>query len=76
MTDNLYDNNMIQAKTLSLNHQLESIPGDGNYLFRSVADQLMNHPFRPIDIDHITLRKACVNYMKMYRSDLEVIFRM
>ena len=76
MMDNLYDSNMIHAKTLSLNCQLESIPGDGNCLFRLVADQLLNHPFKPIDIDHITLRKACVNYMRMYQSDLEVIFKM
>lgn len=48
-------------------------PGDGNCLFRALADQVCktrNYP--PTAVDHQVMRHCIIQYMEMNRSDLEV----
>ena len=73
MTENLFNKNMITVKCMLLNRHFEPVPGDGNCLFQAVSDQLLNHPFSPLNLDHITLRHVAVNYMRLNKATLEVI---
>ncbi|XP_076874526.1 OTU domain-containing protein 3 isoform X2 [Brachyhypopomus gauderio] len=53
-----------QLKALSL--KLREVPGDGNCLFRALADQMEGH-----SRDHLRLRQETVQYMTTHRQDFE-----
>ena len=72
MSNEIYDVEMLRVKLCSLNHHIQAIAGDGNCLFHSVADQLQNNPYDPIELDHKQLRGMVVDYMRDNRCDLEV----
>ena len=63
---------MLRVKLCSLNRHIQAIARDGNCLFHSVADQLQNNPYDPIELDHKQLRGMVVDYMRDNRCDLEV----
>ena len=64
----IFDVQMLETKVYSLNRSMEYTPGDGNCLFHSVTDQLMNHPTRPHDCDHKLLRFLICQYMKQLKG--------
>ena len=72
MSNEIYDVEMLRVKLCSLNRRIQAIAGDGNCLFHSVADQLQNNPYDPIELDHKQLRGMVVDYMRDNRCDLEV----
>ncbi|XP_026870323.1 OTU domain-containing protein 3 [Electrophorus electricus] len=53
-----------QLKALCL--KLREVPGDGNCLFRALADQLEGH-----SREHLRLRQETVQYMMTHRQDFE-----
>ncbi|XP_027026297.2 OTU domain-containing protein 3-like [Tachysurus fulvidraco] len=53
-----------QLKALGL--KLREVPGDGNCLFRALADQLEGH-----SRNHLRLRHETVQYMQSHRQDFE-----
>ncbi|XP_066528608.1 OTU domain-containing protein 3 [Hoplias malabaricus] len=53
-----------QLKALGL--KLREVPGDGNCLFRALADQLEGH-----SRGHLNLRQETVQYMMSHRQDFE-----
>ena len=72
MSNEIYDVEMLRVKLCSLNRHIQAIAGDGNCLFHSVADQLQNNPYDPVELDHKQLRGMVVDYMRDNRCDLEV----
>ena len=72
MSNEVYDVEMLRVKLSSLNRRIQAIPGDGNCLFHSVADQLQNNPYDPVNLDHKQLRGMVVDYMRDNRCELEV----
>ena len=61
-----------RVKLCSLNCHIQAIAGDGNCLFHSVADQLQNNPYDPIELDHKQLCGMVVDYMRDNHCNLEV----
>ena len=72
MSNEIYDVEMLRVKLCSLNCRIMAIEGNGNSLFHSVADQLQNNPYDPVDLDHRQLRAMVVDYMRDNRSELQV----
>ena len=72
-SDESFDTSTILAKLNSLDRRIEDVAKDGNCLFHAVADQLSNHPTKPIPITHVHLRQALVNFMMNYKPLLEVL---
>lgn len=68
----IVDTTTLAAKLMSLDRRLQNVPGDGNCLFRAVADQFQHHPTMPINLDHKDLRKAVVSYMRTHKEELMV----
>ena len=66
------DLSMIAVKLASLNRQAEPVEGDGNCLFRAVADQIANHPHQGHPITHQMLRFTVVNYLKSHKDEMLV----
>ena len=67
MSNEIYDVEMLRVKLCSLNHRIQA-----NCLFHSVAEQLQNNPYDPIELDHKQLHGMVVDYMRDNRCDLEV----
>ncbi|GAA6107232.1 OTU domain-containing protein 3-like [Tachysurus ichikawai] len=59
-----FDSFSNQLKALGL--KLREVPGDGNCLFRALADQLEGH-----SRNHLHLRHKTVQYMQSHREDFE-----
>ena len=72
MTSNQQDLNMIAVKLASLNRQAEPVEGDGDCLFRAVADQIANHLYWGHPITHQMLRFTVINYLKSHKDEMLV----
>ena len=72
MMSDQQDLSIIAVKLASLNRRPESVKGDGNCLFRAVADQIANHPRRGHPITHQMLRFTVVNYLKNNKEEMHV----
>ena len=72
MSNEIYDVEMLRVKLCSLNRRIQAIARDGNCLLHSVADQLQNNPYDPVELDHKQLHGMVVDYMRDNRCDLEV----
>ena len=73
MSGDDYDTSIVSLKLMSLNRRVQSVPGDGNCLFSSVADQLIKHPTQPFEGDHKLLRFMVVEYLKKNKAVMEVV---
>ena len=72
MTSDQQDLSMIAVKLASLNCYPDPFEGDGNCLFRAVADQIANHPHRGHPIMHQMLRFIVANYLRSNKDEMLV----
>ena len=72
MSNKICDVEMLRVKLCSLNCHIMAIEGDGNCLFCSVADQLQNNQYDPVDLDHTQLCAMVVDYLRDNHSELQV----
>lgn len=72
MSNDYVDATTILVKLNSLQRRIENIEGDGNCLFRAVADQLCHHPTHPVNMTHQELRRHTVHYMRKHKKALMV----
>ena len=70
--NDIVDVSTIAAKMMSLQRRIENVRRYGNCLFEAVADQIANHPTKPVPIDHKMLRRMTVNFMKNHKDLLQV----
>ena len=72
MMSDQQDISMIAVKLASLNRRPESVEGDGNCLFRAVADQIANHLHHGHPITHQMLQFTVFNYLKSHKEEMHV----
>ena len=72
MMSDQQDLSKIAVKLASLNWQSGPVEGDGNCLFRAVADQIANHPCLDHPIAHKMLKFTVINYLKSHKDEMLV----